>query len=62
MTDRFDTKNWKGRADEMRAIADDTQDPTTKTLMFQIAGDFDRLGEHLYRQASKGKGSEQDRR
>ena len=29
--------------------------------MLQIAGDFDRLVEHLYRQASKGKVSEQDR-
>ena len=57
MTDRLDTRHWKGRADEMRALADDMTDPTTKTIMLQIAGDLDRLVEHLYRLASKGKGS-----
>jgi hypothetical protein len=54
MTDRFDAKHWKGRADEMRALAEDTRDPTTKAIMLQIARDYDRLVEHLFREASKG--------
>ena len=38
-----DPKYWRGRAEEMRAIADDMQDKVAREMVLGIAADYDKL-------------------
>ena len=42
----FENANhWRMRAEKMRTLADEANDPTVRTMMLRIAADYDRLGE-----------------
>jgi hypothetical protein len=34
--------HWRRRAEEMRALSEDAQESTVRTMMLRIAGDYDR--------------------
>ena len=38
-------QHWRNRAQEMRALADLIDDPSTKRTLLEIAGPYDRLAE-----------------
>jgi hypothetical protein len=48
-----DPKHWRDRADEVRLLAEDMQDPTTKATMQRLARDYDHLAERA-EQRTKG--------
>jgi hypothetical protein len=35
--------HWRRRAEEMRALAEDAEDATVRSMMLRIAADYDRL-------------------
>ena len=41
-----DPEHWRGRAEEVRSIADQLTDPESKGTMLRIARDYERLAEH----------------
>jgi hypothetical protein len=52
MTDPRDLENvtqWRLRAEEMRAVADEMTDPINQAMARQLADDYDRLAEHAER-------------
>jgi hypothetical protein len=40
-----DSKHWRDRATEMRALAETMKDLETKTIMLKLADDYDKLAE-----------------
>jgi hypothetical protein len=40
-----DSKHWRDRAVEMRALAKDIPDAETKRLMLKLADDYDKLAD-----------------
>jgi hypothetical protein len=38
--------HWRMRADEMLTIAEETCDPTARTMMLRIAADYERLAKY----------------
>jgi hypothetical protein len=38
-----DPEHWRGRAHEMRRLAEDVKDATTKEMMLRIARDYEDL-------------------
>ena len=46
-------QHWLDRAEEIRAIAADMNDPDTKRLMLGIADGYDKLAERARERASK---------
>ena len=37
--------HWRMRAEKMRTLAEEADDPTVRTMMLRIAADYDRLAE-----------------
>jgi hypothetical protein len=37
--------HWRMRAEKMRALAEEANDPTVRAMMLRIASDYDRLAE-----------------
>jgi hypothetical protein len=46
---------WRNRAEEMRALANDTLDLEAKTILLRMAADYDRLAELADRDPSDSK-------
>jgi len=42
-----DVWRLRGRADELRAVADGFRDDAAKAALLRLAADYDRLAEHL---------------
>jgi len=40
-----DPAHWRGRAEEMRVLAEQMRDPNARRMMLGIALDYDRLGD-----------------
>ena len=38
-----DPKHWRDRADQMRALADQTSEADAKEIMLRVAADYDKL-------------------
>jgi hypothetical protein len=44
-----DPKHWRDRAAAMRALADTVKDPETKSIMYRLADDYERLADRAAR-------------
>ncbi len=40
-----DPKHWRARAEEIRALADQMSDETSRQMMLRVASDYERLAE-----------------
>ena len=49
--EKHDGKAWRARAAECRAIADTFENPETRTKMYLVADDYERMAENAERQA-----------
>jgi hypothetical protein len=47
--EKHDSKAWKARAEECRAIADTFENPETRAKMYLIADDYERMAERADR-------------
>jgi hypothetical protein len=43
MPQKMDSQDWLRRADEARALAHGMKDPDSRTAMFRIAADYEKL-------------------
>jgi hypothetical protein len=50
-----DSKHWRDRAAEMRALVDTMKDPETIAIMRRLADDYDKLAEHAAQRQSHPK-------
>ena len=41
-----DSRYWYDKAEECRVLADMMQDPIARSMMLNIAGDYERLADH----------------
>ena len=51
----MDPKYWLDRAEELRSIAEQIDDPRARSAMLAVATDCDRLAEHAVRLAASDK-------
>jgi hypothetical protein len=48
-----DARQWRDRAEEMRAVADGMQNEHNKNIALRLAADYDRLATHAERRARR---------
>jgi len=55
MSSKFlkDSQRWRDRADEMRSLASETNDPESRTLMLRLANDYESLARRAERLANE---------
>lgn len=46
-----DPQHWRDRADQMRALASETSDPESRTIMLRLANDYELLARRAERRA-----------
>jgi len=46
-----DPQHWRDRADQMRALAGESSDPESRTIMLRVANDYDLLARRAERRA-----------
>jgi hypothetical protein len=46
-----DPQRWRDRADQMRALASESSDPESRTIMLRVANDYDLLARRAERRA-----------
>ena len=46
-----DPQHWRDRADQMRALASESSDPESRTIMLRVANDYDLLARRAERRA-----------
>jgi len=46
-----DPQHWRDRADQMRALASESSDPESRTMMLRVANDYDLLARRAERRA-----------
>jgi hypothetical protein len=51
--ENHDSKAWRARAEECRAIADTFENPETRAKMYVIAEDYERMAERADRRAQE---------
>jgi len=49
-----DDKHWRERAAQMRALSTTTKDPEVRTLMLQLADDYDKLADRAIARSNGG--------
>jgi len=55
MSSKFlkDSQRWRDRADEMRSLASETNDPESRPLMLRLANDYESLARRAERLANE---------
>jgi hypothetical protein len=51
--ENHDSKAWRARAEECRAIADTFDNPETRAKMYLVAEDYERMAENAERRADE---------
>jgi hypothetical protein len=46
-----DPQHWRDRADQMRALASESSDPESRTIMLRVANDYELLARRAERRA-----------
>jgi len=46
-----DPKHWRGRAEEMRVLADEMKDIESRSIILRLASDYDRLADRTEERA-----------
>jgi len=46
-----DPQHWQDRADQMRALASESSDPESRTIMLRVANDYELLARRAERRA-----------
>lgn len=49
-----DSKHWRDRAAEMRALSEEMTDNEARTMMLRLASDYDKLGDRADIRANGG--------
>jgi len=47
--ENHDSRAWRARAEECRAIADTFENPETRAKMYEVAADYERMAERADR-------------